>query len=129
MKKKKSIKREIIEWAIFLGIIGFLFGTGLHTPVFGFIQGLILNRPIICRKLIGRVLSVYLNFLVFRYQHELRFSGNRICRTAKQKPGCRRWSNPQKLSTGYSILCRDMYQSVFHICFLFGSLRLKLSTY
>ena len=45
MKKKKSVKKEIIEWAIFLGIIGFLFGTGLHTPVFGFIQGLILQDP------------------------------------------------------------------------------------
>ena len=47
MKKKKSVKREIIEWAIFLGILGFLFGTGLHTPVFGFIQGLILKTGII----------------------------------------------------------------------------------
>ena len=46
MKRKKSIKREVIEWAIFLGIIGFLFGTGLHTPVFGFIQGLILKTGI-----------------------------------------------------------------------------------
>jgi len=46
MKKKRSVKREIIEWAIFLGIIGFLFGTGLHTPVFGFIQGLILKTGI-----------------------------------------------------------------------------------
>lgn len=46
MKKKKSVKREIIEWAIFLGILGFLFGTGLHTPVFGFIQGLILKTGI-----------------------------------------------------------------------------------
>ena len=46
MKKKKSIKREIIEWAIFLGILGFLFGTGLHTPVFGFFQGLILKTGI-----------------------------------------------------------------------------------
>lgn len=46
MKKKKSIKREIIEWAIFLGVIGFLFGTGLHTPVFGFIQGLILKTGV-----------------------------------------------------------------------------------
>ena len=46
MKKKKTVKREIIEWAIFLGIIGFLFGTGLHTPVFGFIQGLILKTGI-----------------------------------------------------------------------------------
>ena len=47
MKKKKSVKREIIEWAIFLGIMGFLFGTGLHTPVFGFFQGLILKTGII----------------------------------------------------------------------------------
>ncbi len=47
MKKKKSGKREIIEWAIFLGIFGILFGTGLHTPVFGFIQGLILKTGII----------------------------------------------------------------------------------
>ena len=47
MKKKKSVKREIIEWAIFLGIIGFLFGTGLHTPVFGFLQGLVLKTGII----------------------------------------------------------------------------------
>ena len=47
MKKKKSIKREIAEWAIFLGVIGFLFGTGLHTPVFGFIQGLILKTGVI----------------------------------------------------------------------------------
>jgi thiol-disulfide isomerase/thioredoxin len=46
MKKKKSIKRDIIEWAIFLGILGFLFGTGLHTPVFGFIQGLVLKTGI-----------------------------------------------------------------------------------
>jgi thiol-disulfide isomerase/thioredoxin len=46
MKKKKSIKREIIEWGIFLGIMGFLFGTGLHTPVFGFIQGLVLKTGI-----------------------------------------------------------------------------------
>lgn len=46
MKKKKTIKREIIEWGIFLGILGFLFGTGLHTPVFGFFQGLILKTGI-----------------------------------------------------------------------------------
>ena len=46
MKKKKSVKREIIEWGIFLGIMAFLFGTGLHTPVFGFFQGLILKTGI-----------------------------------------------------------------------------------
>jgi len=47
MKKKKSIKREIIEWGVFLAIIAILFGTGLHTPVFGFLQGLILKTGII----------------------------------------------------------------------------------
>ena len=47
MKKKKSIKREIIEWGIFLAIMTFLFGTGLHTPVFGFLQGLVLKTGII----------------------------------------------------------------------------------
>lgn len=46
MKKKKSIKREIIEWGIFLGIMAILFGTGLHTPVFGFLQGLLLKTGI-----------------------------------------------------------------------------------
>ena len=46
MGRKKSVKREVIEWAIFIGIIGFLFTTGLHTPVFGFIQGLILKTGI-----------------------------------------------------------------------------------
>ena len=46
-KKKKSLRREFMEWAVFLGIIAILFGTGLHTPVFGFIQGLILKTGII----------------------------------------------------------------------------------
>jgi thiol-disulfide isomerase/thioredoxin len=46
MKKKKTIKREIIEWGIFLGVMAVLFGTGLHTPVFGFFQGLILKTGI-----------------------------------------------------------------------------------
>ncbi len=47
MGKKKSIKREIIEWAIFFGIIATLYLTGLHTPVLGFMQGLILKTGII----------------------------------------------------------------------------------
>ena len=46
MKKKKSVRKEIIEWAIFLGIIAILYGTGLHTPVLGFMQGLILKTGI-----------------------------------------------------------------------------------
>ncbi len=47
MGKKKSIKREIIEWGIFFGIIATLYLTGLHTPVLGFMQGLILKTGII----------------------------------------------------------------------------------
>ncbi len=47
MKKKKSAKREIIEWVIFLGIIAIMWATGLHTPVIGFIQGLVLKTGII----------------------------------------------------------------------------------
>ncbi len=46
MKKKKSTKREIIEWAVFLGIIVILWATGLHTPVIGFVQGLVLKTGI-----------------------------------------------------------------------------------
>ena len=47
MKKKKSAKREIIEWVVFLGVIVILWATGLHTPVIGFIQGLVLKTGII----------------------------------------------------------------------------------
>ncbi|MDZ7608877.1 MAG: hypothetical protein U5K79_25620 [Cyclobacteriaceae bacterium] len=31
MKRKKSAKREIIEWVVFLGVIAILWATGLHT--------------------------------------------------------------------------------------------------
>ncbi len=58
MKKKKSIKREIIEWGVFLGVLAFLFGTGLHTPVFGFLQGLVLKtgimQPAISEEVIAK---------------------------------------------------------------------------
>ncbi len=47
MKKKKSIKREITEWLIFLGIIVVLYTTGWYTPVVGFVQGLVLKTGII----------------------------------------------------------------------------------
>jgi thiol-disulfide isomerase/thioredoxin len=47
MKKKKSAKREIIECVVFLGVIVILWATGLHTPVIGFIQGLVLKTGII----------------------------------------------------------------------------------
>lgn len=50
-KKKKSIKRELIEWGIFFGIIIILYGTGLHTTVLGGIQGVFLKTGIISPSL------------------------------------------------------------------------------
>ncbi len=47
MKKKKSTKREVTEWVVFIGIIAILYLTGLHTPVMGFIQGLVLKTGVI----------------------------------------------------------------------------------
>jgi len=43
MAKKKSLKREVIEWALFIGVITTLYVTGLHTPVLGALQGLMLK--------------------------------------------------------------------------------------
>jgi thiol-disulfide isomerase/thioredoxin len=51
-KKKRSWKREITEWVIFLGIIGVLYATGLHTPVLGFFQSIILKTGIFQPKII-----------------------------------------------------------------------------
>jgi len=47
MAKKKSLKRDIIEWGIFIGIISIMYLTGLHTPVLGALQGLVLKTGII----------------------------------------------------------------------------------
>jgi len=47
MKKKKSLKRELIEWGVFLGIIATLFITGLHTDVIGFLQRGVLKTGLI----------------------------------------------------------------------------------
>jgi len=46
-KKKKSLKRELIEWGIIVGIIGLLYVTGLHTVVLGGIQSIILKTGLI----------------------------------------------------------------------------------
>lgn len=51
MKKKKSLKKELIEWGIFFGIIIMLYATGLHAPVFGFVQGLVLKTGLIKPKI------------------------------------------------------------------------------
>lgn len=47
MKKKKSIKREVTEWLVFIGIIGFLYLSGLYAPVMGTLQGLVLKTGLI----------------------------------------------------------------------------------
>lgn len=47
IKKKKSLKRELIEWGIFLGIIATLYLTGLHTDVIGFLQRGVLKTGLI----------------------------------------------------------------------------------
>ena len=49
-KKKKSLKRELIEWGAFLGIAGILYITGLHTEVIGGLQRVILKTGIIKPK-------------------------------------------------------------------------------
>lgn len=41
-KSKKSIKRELVEWALLVGVVLVLFLTGLHTEVFGRLQQVIL---------------------------------------------------------------------------------------
>lgn len=42
-KKKKTLKRELIEWAIFLGFIGLLFITGWHKDLAAGLQQLVLK--------------------------------------------------------------------------------------
>ena len=45
-KKKKTLKRELTEWGIFIGIAGILYFTGLHTEVIGGLQRVILKTGI-----------------------------------------------------------------------------------
>lgn len=45
--KKKKIKRDLIEWAIIIGIGLILYLTGLHTQVIGTLQGFVLKTGII----------------------------------------------------------------------------------
>ncbi len=52
-KKKKSVKRELIEWGIFFGVVIFLYGTGLHTTVLGGIQGLFLKTGVMSPSLMA----------------------------------------------------------------------------
>ena len=47
MTKKRSIKRELIEWGGILAVFAFLYFTGLYKDVAGALQGLILKTGII----------------------------------------------------------------------------------
>ncbi len=46
MKKKKTLKRELIEWGAILSIFAVLFFTGLHTVVIGNVQRIVLATGI-----------------------------------------------------------------------------------
>ncbi|MFY0684698.1 MAG: TlpA family protein disulfide reductase [Balneola sp.] len=41
-KKKKSVQRELIEWGVLLSTIALLYFTGLHVPVVGNLQRVLL---------------------------------------------------------------------------------------
>jgi len=41
-KKKTTLKKEVIEWAVLLGVIATLYLTGLHVPVIGNLQRVLL---------------------------------------------------------------------------------------
>ncbi len=43
MTKKKSTKRELLEWGIFFGVLIGLYATGLHAPLLGGVQSLLLK--------------------------------------------------------------------------------------
>lgn len=50
MKKKKTLRRELIEWSAIIGIFALLFFTGLHTTVIGSIQRIVLYTGILQPK-------------------------------------------------------------------------------
>ncbi len=50
-KKKKSLKRDLIEWAIIVGLIAILYVTGWYSVVMGNIQSLVLKTGILRPKI------------------------------------------------------------------------------
>ncbi len=50
-RKKKTLKRELTEWGIIVGIIGLLYITGLYTVVLGSLQSIVLKTGIIRPKI------------------------------------------------------------------------------
>ena len=47
---KKSTKREIIEWAVLITVVGTLYLTGYHTDVIGFVQRAVLSTGVFTPK-------------------------------------------------------------------------------
>ena len=41
-KKKRSVNHELIEWGAILGVVGVLYFSGLHVPVIGNLQRVLL---------------------------------------------------------------------------------------
>jgi thiol-disulfide isomerase/thioredoxin len=50
-KKKRRIRKEIIEWGVIISIGAFLYLTGLHVQVIGTLQGLVLKTGLIKPKI------------------------------------------------------------------------------
>lgn len=42
LNKKRSVNRELIEWGAILGVVGVLYFSGLHVPVIGNLQRVLL---------------------------------------------------------------------------------------
>jgi len=47
MRISKKIRKELIEWVLFFGVLGFLYFSGLYVEVAGFAQRVILSTGII----------------------------------------------------------------------------------
>ncbi len=47
MKNNKSLKRNLIEWGVILGVAAFLYLTGLYTEVIGGVQRIVLSTGLL----------------------------------------------------------------------------------
>ncbi|HET8839503.1 MAG TPA: hypothetical protein VFM82_10975 [Flavobacteriaceae bacterium] len=55
----KKIKKELLQWIAILGVFLFLFITGLHTEVFGFLQRGIIATGIMNPTIEKNILKEY----------------------------------------------------------------------
>ena len=54
MKKRKSFKRNLIEWGVILGIAAFLYLTGLYTDVIGGVQRIVLTTGLLKPEILSK---------------------------------------------------------------------------